>query len=119
MNADRVYIICIYLRLFACICGQKMRWKVRIKPRLLVGLRFALLCCCSLIILTQVNTPAVSLAPLPNTWPPPQVHPLPPTLANWQDATNSGDYFDRIKPAKFWSFAMVEVPDSGVCGASQ
>jgi predicted Zn-dependent protease len=103
--------ICVYLRSSAV---AKMRlWKVKIKPRLLAGLRFALLCCCSLIILTQVNTPAVSLAPLPNTWPPPQVHPLPPTLANWQDATNSGDYFDRIKQPNFghllWSKFPIQV----------
>lgn len=27
-----------------------------------------------------------------------QPHPLPPTLAKWQDNTNSGDYFSQVKP---------------------
>lgn len=56
----------------------------------------ALCCCFSLIIFTQVNTPAASSPPLPDSWPPPQVHPLPPTLVNWQDS-DSGDYFDQVK----------------------
>jgi predicted Zn-dependent protease len=29
--------------------------------------------------------------------PPLRAHPLPPTLAQWQDSTQSGDYFDQIK----------------------
>lgn len=37
------------------------------------------------------------VAQLPTTLPEPQAHPLPPALAGWQDARNSGDYFDRIK----------------------
>ncbi|MEI6444172.1 MAG: peptidase [Nostocales cyanobacterium ELA583] len=40
-------------------------------------------------------------------------HPLPPTLAQWQDKTNSGDYFDQIKPTKvgylIWSNFPVKV----------
>ncbi|MFW9258573.1 peptidase [Nostoc sp. CALU 546] len=27
---------------------------------------------------------------------PPKSHPLPPTLAQWQDSTNSGDYFSQV-----------------------
>jgi predicted Zn-dependent protease len=27
---------------------------------------------------------------------PPKLHPLPPTLSQWQDITNSGDYFSQI-----------------------
>jgi predicted Zn-dependent protease len=27
---------------------------------------------------------------------PPKPHPLPPTLAQWQDSTNSGDYFSQV-----------------------
>ncbi|XWK91032.1 MAG: peptidase [Phormidium sp.] len=30
--------------------------------------------------------------------PPLQPHPLPPSLAQWQDSSNSGDYFTEIKP---------------------
>ncbi|MCC3500286.1 MAG: peptidase [Microcoleus sp. PH2017_15_JOR_U_A] len=89
-------------------------FKVSIKARLLAGLGLALFCF-SLIIFTQVNAPAasLSLSPLPNTWPSPRVHPLPPTLANWQDATNSGDYFDRIKQPNvghlLWSKFPIQV----------
>ncbi|MFM7406406.1 MAG: peptidase [Cuspidothrix sp.] len=40
-------------------------------------------------------------------------HPLPPTLAQWQDKTNSGDYFDQIKSTKvgylIWSSFPVKV----------
>lgn len=42
-----------------------------------------------------------------------ETHPLPPTLAQWQDKTNSGDYFDQIKPTKvgylIWSRFPVKV----------
>jgi len=87
-------------------------WKVTVKPRLLAGLGLAV-CCFSLIIFTQVNTPAASLSSLPNSLPNPQVHPLPPTLANWQDSTDSGDYFDQVKPPNFghllWSKFPIQV----------
>ena len=69
--------------------------KVSIRFRWLMALGLAL-CCFSLIIFIQVNTPAASSLPLPDSWPPPQVHPLPP-MANWQDSTGSGDYFDQVK----------------------
>jgi predicted Zn-dependent protease len=40
-------------------------------------------------------------------------HPLPSTLARWQDKTNSGDYFSEIKPTKYgyliWSQFPVKV----------
>ncbi len=40
-------------------------------------------------------------------------HPLPSTLANWQDNTNSGDYFDQVAPVKvgylIWSKFPVKV----------
>ena len=43
----------------------------------------------------------------------PKTHPLPPTLAQWQDKTNSGDYFDQIKSTKvgylIWSRFPVKV----------
>ncbi|OUL31838.1 peptidase [Nostoc sp. RF31YmG] len=32
--------------------------------------------------------------------PSPKPHPLPPTLAQWQDNTNSGDYFSQITPTQ-------------------
>jgi predicted Zn-dependent protease len=69
-------------------------WKVKRRFRTLFC--FAL-SCFSLIIFTQVYTPAASLPPL-DSWPSPEVHSLPPTLTNWQDSTDSGDYFDEVKP---------------------
>jgi len=45
--------------------------------------------------------------------PPAQVHPLPPSLAQWQDPTNSGDYFDQITPSPggylVWSQLPIQV----------
>ncbi|MBE9126218.1 MULTISPECIES: matrixin family metalloprotease [unclassified Coleofasciculus] len=45
--------------------------------------------------------------------PMPQVHPLPPTLAHWQDSTHAGDYFSEIKltPVNYlvWSQFPVKV----------
>ncbi|WP_236505898.1 peptidase [Tychonema sp. BBK16] len=62
--------------------------------------------------MTQVDTFAASLPPV-DSWPSPQVHSLPPTLTNWQDSTDSGDYFDRIKPPKVghlvWSKFPIQV----------
>ena len=86
--------------------------KVSIRFRWLTALGLAL-CCFSLIIFTQVNTPAASSPPLPDSWPTPQVHPLPPMLANWQDSTDSGDYFDQVKQPKvghlLWSKFPIQV----------
>jgi predicted Zn-dependent protease len=83
-----------------CVClhssaVEKMRLrKVTIEHRFLAVVGLALFC----FSLTIFTPAARSVSPLPNSWPTPQVHSLPPTLANWQDATNSGDYFDKVKP---------------------
>ena len=39
-----------------------------------------------------------------------KTHPLPPTLAQWQDKTNSGDYFDQIKPTKVGYLIWLSFP---------
>ncbi len=87
-------------------------WKVTRRFRSLAVFSLAL-CCFSLIILTQVNIPAASFSPLPDSLPALQVRALPPTLANWQDATDSGDYFDRIEPPNvghlLWSKFPIKV----------
>ena len=41
-------------------------------------------------ISTQIN-PSFAQIPFP------RIHPLPPSLANWKDRTNSGDYFEQIE----------------------
>ncbi|MEH1943010.1 MAG: peptidase [Nostoc sp.] len=38
---------------------------------------------------------SASIISLPPLFPP-KPHPLPPTLAQWQDSTNSGDYFSQV-----------------------
>lgn len=55
----------------------------------------------------------VLIRPLPLSPSPPQRHPLPPTLAKWQDTTHNGDYFSQIKPTEvgylIWSQFPVRV----------
>ena len=84
--------------------------KVSIRFRWLTTLGLAL-CCFSLITFTQVNTPAES-SPFPDGLPTPQVHPLPPMLANWQNS-DSGDYFDQVKQPNvghlLWSKFPIQV----------
>ena len=52
-------------------------------------------------------------SPLPSSLPPQKAHPLPPTLAQWQDSANSGDYFSQVSPTKVgylvWSQFPVKV----------
>ncbi|HIK29250.1 MAG: peptidase [Oscillatoriaceae bacterium SKW80] len=42
--------------------------------------------------------------------PPLQVHPLPPSLRQWQDSSNSGDYFSEVKPVKVGSLVWSRFP---------
>jgi predicted Zn-dependent protease len=50
-------------------------------------------------------------------------HPLPATLAKWQDKTNSGDYFDQIQSTKLgyliWSNFPVKVKIETPTGVSE
>jgi predicted Zn-dependent protease len=58
---------------------------------------------------TSTRSLAVSAEQLPL----PAVHPLPPTLDQWQDSENHGDYFDAIEPTAagylIWSNFPVQV----------
>ena len=47
-----------------------------------------------LVVLTATE---FSLAKPPNVLTARQIHPLPVTLNQWQDLTNSGDYFEQVK----------------------
>lgn len=42
--------------------------------------------------------------------PPLSPHPLPPTLAQWQDSTNSGDYFSQVAPTKVGYLVWSHLP---------
>ncbi|NJL38368.1 MAG: peptidase [Leptolyngbyaceae cyanobacterium RM2_2_4] len=59
--------------------------------------------------LAQVNPQT----PSPPSLPSPQVHPLPSTLAQWQDIGNQGDYFSEISPTELgylvWSRFPVKI----------
>lgn len=50
---------------------------------------------------------------LAQTLPSPQIHPLPPSLTNWEDLGNQGDYFSQVKiptvGALIWSDFPVTV----------
>jgi predicted Zn-dependent protease len=66
-----------------------------------------------LVILTNLLANA-DLSALENAAPTPsQIHPLPPTLVQWQDSTNSGDYFDQVQPTQvgylIWSRFPVKI----------
>lgn len=39
-----------------------------------------------------------------------QVHPLPPSLAAWQDPTNSGDYLAQLKPVEVGALVWSQFP---------
>ncbi len=48
--------------------------------------------------------------PLPAIFPVPAIHPLPPALAQWRDPSQSGDYFDQIKPVNVGYLVWSEFP---------
>ncbi|MBE9044149.1 matrixin family metalloprotease [Pleurocapsales cyanobacterium LEGE 10410] len=50
-------------------------------------------------ILAVQNFSVYSQPSLSSDLPPSRVHPLPSFLANWQDRTNSGDYFEAVEPS--------------------
>ncbi len=56
---------------------------------------------------------SLPISPSPNPPISPSPHPLPPTLEQWQDNSNSGDYFPQIKPTKvgylMWSTFPVKI----------
>ncbi|NJK68737.1 MAG: peptidase [Microcoleus sp. CSU_2_2] len=88
-------------------------WLLQVTRRFRSLVVFSVALCCFTLILSQVIIPAASLSPLSNSWPAPQVHALPSTLANWRDATNSGDYFDKVNPPNvghlLWSKFPIQV----------
>jgi predicted Zn-dependent protease len=82
--------------------GKRIRKLIATNPRILLQrLPIALLAICTALIILTVS--AVASSP----------HPLPPTLAKWQDNSNSGDYFSEVKPTAvgylIWSQFPVKV----------
>lgn len=68
-----------------------------------------------LVILLQVRAIATphffaQHPPTESQLPQPQAHPLPATLANWQDPSQSGDYFTEVEPSKLGYLIWSEFP---------
>ncbi len=83
---------------------RKMR-KLRNKPFLIFLISF--------ILPIFLIFPTSAISGPPSISSSPHSHPLPPTLQQWKDNTNSGDYFDRVTPSKVgylvWSNFPVKV----------
>lgn len=70
-----------------------------------------LLIAIALAISTAVLTfTADKLGAIPANLPPLQQHPVPSTLVQWQDSTNSGDYFSAVKPTEVGYLVWSEFP---------
>ena len=65
----------------------------------------------ALAISTAVLTfTADKLGAIPANLPPLQQHPVPSTLVQWQDSTNSGDYFSAVKPTEVGYLVWSDFP---------
>ncbi|GET44327.1 peptidase [Microseira wollei] len=53
---------------------------------------------------------AGKLGAIPANLPPLQQHPVPSTLVQWQDSTNSGDYFSAVKPTQVGYLVWSQFP---------
>lgn len=99
------------------------RWRSKRVKRLLVILGLAINVALFVVLIqgqlsvnarlksAQVLTaePAISVGAIAE----PKLHPLPQTLAQWQDSKNSGDYFSSVKPTEVgylvWSKFPIKV----------
>lgn len=48
--------------------------------------------------------------PLQDSLPAPRIHPLPPSLAEWQDDSQAGDYFSAIQPTQVGYLVWSQFP---------
>jgi predicted Zn-dependent protease len=62
------------------------------------------------VIYIPLKGQAISQNELPEKLPPLAIHPLPERLKNWQDVTESGDYFPQIKPPQFGQLIWSNFP---------
>jgi predicted Zn-dependent protease len=96
---------------------SKTRLKINTLPLLAV---LAILISAGLLVVS-INLPSVAIPASTGlkVSPPPSAHPLPPTLAQWQDQKNSGDYFDQVETTQvgylvWWQFPVkvyIETPE--------
>lgn len=54
--------------------------------------------------------PPLSSTEVPRGLPPLLAHPLPPSLAQWRDPANSGDYFSQVKPVEVGHLVWSQFP---------
>ena len=66
----------------------------------------------AIMLQNREDRSATATASLPAglSLPPPNAHPLPPTLAQWQDITNSGDYFSQVQPTEVGYLVWSQFP---------
>lgn len=92
---------------------------MRIKSAIKQILMWVLVAIAALLVVLHGNTSLVvarlplHLSELAASLPPSKPHPLPATLAQWQDRTHGGDYFLDVKPTKVgylvWSRFPIKV----------
>lgn len=63
-----------------------------------------------LIILTSFQSSAILVTSSSSPSPPLKPHPLPPTLTQWEDSTNSGDYFSQVSSTQVGSLVWSQFP---------
>ncbi|WP_413162472.1 matrixin family metalloprotease [Capilliphycus salinus ALCB114379] len=71
------------------------------KPPIFLGLAIAILCIG--LLLSQPTPATEDIIPL-------KPHPLPTSLAQWEDLTQSGDYFDQIEALKVGYLVWSQLP---------
>jgi len=109
-------IASFYLRASAWICGSQSQISIFARGLIWFGLGIITTI---LVIFIQLNPVDAEgnqdfRPPLtPSFFPSPQPHPLPNSLARWQDTTSGGDYFSQVKPTSLgylvWSQFPVKV----------
>ncbi|MGL4377334.1 MAG: peptidase [Microcoleaceae cyanobacterium] len=86
---------------------------IRNKKKRLLTFFYLVIISLIFVIYIPLKTQASSPNEFPEQLPPLAIHPLPERLKNWQDVTESGDYFPQIKPPQFgqliWSNFPIKV----------
>jgi predicted Zn-dependent protease len=84
-----------------------LSFNIRRLPVFLFLLAIAIATCLPIVLLQFQRVDAEESAP---TLPPLQVHPLPPSLAQWHNSSNVGDYLARIRSTKAGALVWSEFP---------